>query len=197
MSESEAVEPEQHRRGPVRVQHPLELPIDPETGDPVPFKPGGGKKRERLPGKDRFGQTPVGKGWYRGRLDNLSRTSVTTPIGDLVTYYFDLVGEEDQPPLQVEFQGYTFSKDIRHGLVLEAYIGKKFPTGRIKRDRFKLTYDQQNDLRAYMPVERYLGKVGKDWKITSFVIAAPFAFACAMIWLLVWALRHYHILSGF
>jgi len=186
MSEAVNQSPRQ-QRGPVAMQHPLELPIDPETGDPVLPQGAGGKqkpKQERLPGKDRFGLTPPPKGYFRGYTDNVVRTSRTTPIGELVTMHFDLVGEDDQR-LPIEFVGYTFSKDIRQKIVAETYIGSKFPTERLRRDRLRLSFDPNSELRAYMPVQKRFGSFGKDRRLGVAAIIAPIVVILLITWLFV------------
>jgi hypothetical protein len=139
--------------------------------------------KDRAPGKDRFGLTPLPKTWYRGQIYKPVRSTVTTPIGELVTWEFDLIGEEGQPPLPIEFVGYTFSKEIRENVVVETHIGPEFPSGRLRRDRFILSFDPPNELRAYMPVERQFGKIGKDLRITILAVVGPIVVVCGLTWL--------------
>lgn len=182
----EAAGPADQRRGAVAGRHPLEAPIDPETGDAVPARapPGKGRgKRELLPGKDRWGLDPVGKGWYRGNVSNIVRMSEVTQFGELITYHFDLIGNEGQPPLLIEFVGYTFSKDIRPSLVVDLRIGDSFPTERLRCDRLRLAYDKQNDLRAYMPVQNRHRMLRKNMKFGIMTIILPIFVVSGLIWL--------------
>jgi hypothetical protein len=181
---SEAAEPAQPRRGPVNIQHPLEIPIDPETGDPVRRTRSTPKKQlERLPGKDRFNLTPVSKGWYRGSIANVIRTSEITPVGTLETFHFDVLAGDGVAPLKVEMVGYTFSKVIRAGIVVEAYVGSPYPTERVRIDRFLLTHDAPNEMRAYAPVENQIRKAGSDRKGAIIALIAPIVVVCGLIYL--------------
>jgi hypothetical protein len=179
---SEAVKPDARRRGPVDMPHPLELPIDPETGDPVmPAKGAGAKKQELLPGKDRFKLDPAPRGWFRGQLANVQRTFETTEYGQLVRFTFDVIRERREPPLKAEMVGYTFSKEIRPGLVVQAYVGDTLPTERVRFEHMKLPLDPNNDLRAHMPVVQVGRKFRRGLRNGILAIAIPFAVICALI----------------
>ena len=184
---SETAKPADMRRGLIDGRHPLEPPDGAEPlemdGDfPAWWKKK--KQRVQIPGKDRWGLDPVPKGWYRGNVDNIVRMTSITPIGELVTYHFDLRGEEGQPRLPVEFVGYTFSKDIRPNLIVETYIGKKFPTGRIKRDRMRLSFDPTNDLLAYNPVKTVFGRLPKEFRNGVLALTIPILVVSFLIWLM-------------
>jgi hypothetical protein len=184
---SEAAEPGQQRRGPVGFEHPLTVPIDPETGDPVKPRQGDGGaagKRERAPGTDRWGLQPLPKTWYRGRVGNIVRSAVPTSIGELVTYHFDLTGDETRPPLPIEFVGYTFSRDIRSNLVVETYIGDTFPTERLRRERMRLSFEPSTELRAYRPVERRFAGMRKDLKLGILAVIMPVVVVCLITWVI-------------
>jgi hypothetical protein len=182
---SEARKPAAQRRGPVQIQHPLEAAIDPETGDPVDTQAGKPPraKREQVEGEDRFGLVPVGKGWFRGQITNVRRRQEVTPIGNLVTYTFDVISSRDQPPLLVEMVGYSFSKEIRGGIVVQTYVGDSVPTERIRYERLVLSYDDVNYLQAYMPVQKWFGKVRNDWKFGIIVLLTPIMVICTLIYL--------------
>jgi hypothetical protein len=90
-------------------------------------------------------------------------------------------------------QGYTFSKDVRPGLILETYVGEPFPTGRIRQQRYTLSHDPVNELRGHMPVQGYFRQVRRDFRTSVFALIIPFVVACLMTYVLVRALRAYHV----
>lgn len=138
--------------------------------------------RQRAPGKDRWGLDLPERGWYRGEIQNVERSTEITPTGELITYEFDLYPDDEKAPvLQLSMTGSTFSHRIREQVLVEAYFGAKMPAGRLAVDRLRLPHDPNNDVRAHRPVEKRLRESQTPAWRRALLVLAPGALVIGFV----------------
>lgn len=147
--------------------------------------PRGPFQGKRQPGCDRWGYPPPERGWMRGMIFNVARGSERTTFGERVTVDFDIYPDDETAPIQpVRMIGYTFSQEIRPGMVVEAPIGRVTPGEVLMTDELRMPWDVTSVVRAHRPVEETARRDGRDRVPALLAIILPVLVVIALIWLL-------------
>lgn len=142
-------------------------------------------EQAKRPKKDRWGLTPIEKGWVRGHVVDLRQWDEPCEFGILQIMEFDLREDKRQPGIRVRMSGTYFNTRLLEGSVIDVPDPTPSVRPMTPNHVFTAHNNREHEISAYYP-----GR-GAVRQRSTLIMALLATIVPAAVVLVIFALMHY------